>query len=270
MTDRLLIDFTEQQLQNYYRQFSKAELIKMLAAHAEEQSAPVYPTSVPEIGPYTPAGRPDKGTAAERRAKLVYLVQQAYPNAPDLTSLAKATGMSKRTLLNLQSDDAFLTALGPFAAFYKGLTPVTRSRLSYAWRVVLDLHNYQLCQQYPGQRLPLYQLHATLFGAIPTTGAVVITSRDVKERDRLLTGHLPSLLQQAGWDPLPEPDQRGPDATELEPNGCPLIRAHFDKAMIEHTSTARNLLGPAPWLEAKHAWLTGNYLTVMAQLLGLA
>jgi hypothetical protein len=264
-TDAQLYEY----LTGYFAQFyTKSALIELVATHCVEQSAIPYPPDWPDVDQYLPAGNPGKAVYKERRAKLLYIIQSSYPQPLDLARIGKSLSMSKRSIAKLQSNEEFLTELGPLAPYFQSM-PLTqpRSRLSYTWRVLLDVHNYQLLQQYPGQRLPLYQMHALIFGVQINPAHLLM--RDAKERTRLVTDPFAGLIRQAGWEPLRKPTKQGPTLGELEPNGCPLVQAYTSKVLVEHVQTARDLLAPAPWLEVKSIWLKGLYATVLAQLLGL-
>lgn len=259
-----------EQLESIY---TKKEMASILAAFMENGQTPPQPQKGSPVRPKgRPAGRPTVEDYAARLQALRSGIGGHYPIATDVATLAYESGLHRQTVIKLQTDIAFLTSLSAqLAVYFSNLPLLMQDRLTVAWRATLDLHYYRVLIANPGVRLPLYQVHALLWGPLPTLTMHQLNTRNHRERARVYNSEFRSILLDASWTaPLPATEQYKGEALWPCVEGCPVTRAYLDGLDVHYIPHVRDLIGPLPWLQADRDFINAPTTRVaLRQIIGL-
>ena len=193
----------------FHASHSKRELAEMLALVVVKGAVPDVPhPDVLQVQPSQGRGRPAGRDMQEQLNMLIKVLDECFPHRMTLHELSQVSPLSYTTLQRLQAESAGLlpTHLGD----YFRLMPrrQRRYRLLPIWRALLDMHNYTLLVQSGGAPLPLYALHASLWGAQAVRIATVtktLPSLNANERERATRDELVEILVAAGWPTVEGP-----------------------------------------------------------------
>lgn len=252
-----------QELADFYKgTYSHAELAALLASHVVDGSLPALPENPAQVP--ASAGRPSREVFQAKKDRLADLLAKVYPDVVDLATLSAQTGIGRAALQKLQHNPDFALDYGRWLGLYFKSLPLTgTSRLSPLLRVALDLHNYYLLLNNPGQKLPLYTWHATLFGK-PLVDGKQISTYNARERGR-------ALDVVRGWEVLdpPEFEYDRPAITDCIVTGCPLCLAYRDGVDLTYIDALRRAIGPLPWGVADRLFISGTtYAEILQQVVG--
>jgi hypothetical protein len=260
----------------YLHTYTKTDLAEKLAAATLDGDLPPLPTERPQVLSF-PRGRPSLATKEHKWGLLAEAIMENYPTQVDTAYLAATSGMLNETVTKLQTDLEFLIRLNaPFNTYFAALPQVSKSRLTSAWRGVLDLHNYKSAIEDPGIRLPFYRMHIVMWAGVSIKldiATKALNQRDANERRRIKCAGFNNILKAAGWPKV---------STQTHPyvdNGthpwtcdthCPIGKAFVQKADIYTIAATRELLGDLDWLPQRRTFIDARTAhEAIRQIIGL-
>jgi hypothetical protein len=236
-------------LRQWFGSFTKEELVNMLATIMYTGIPPVIPDAalIKEVKVSRGRGRPKGSTVVGLTSNLLKVLGKYYPMPAEelnLSIIAKEMNVAVSTLVRYREHVEYLP---PYLQSYFLDIPNVHiaPRFPLIWRAVLDIHNHMLIAAEPGRIIPIYALHARLWGAkalsisVRTLGDHKLARAEQQELNRVFDPNLLSVFEHAGWPKIQVPSVPGGAGCA---DGCHIVEAYIHGHVPKTVGGWRELL----------------------------
>jgi hypothetical protein len=222
----------------YEASYTKDELADLLARIVLGEAPIPNPPPKELLALQSPStggrGRPSADTLEERRAHLLQVIAEQFPEPFSIAEAAQMVGSAYQTVLRWQHEQAFLRTIWPeeLREYFLTWTPrPNRVKLHPVWRGILDVHNYMLTVDAADKhgnfpRLPLYSMHGAMWSAL---GPARITARTLGGYNAIECARLkrPDFVKVLDGYDLPIVHFAGDPIPSTEPDVCLLAQDYL-------------------------------------------